>query len=291
MSYLNDPEIKRIVRNALKEDIGKRDITAKLLIPDDKKARAVILAAEEGVICGIEIAGLVFKLLDNSISFRPLVKDGSRVGRGKILARIYGKASSILAAERVALNFLGFLSGIATRASLFVKKVKNYKVKVLDTRKTIPGLRKLEKYAVRVAGGYNHRFNLDEMALIKGNYVLCASGEYRFLGIKNIIQYAKKNKPKNIKLEIEVGSLNEFREALRECPDIIMLDNMKVSDVKKAVWIMRNSKDKAGKVKLEVSGNIDSGNICSYARTGVDFISLGTLTKDIHCLDLSLQVK
>jgi len=288
MSYVNTPKIKDIVKRALAEDIGKGDITVKLLFPKGGKVQAVISADDTGVICGVDIACLVFKLLDNNIRFIPRVKDGARVSKGQIVAKIYGRASSILTGERVALNFLGLLSAIATRTNKFVSKIKGYKVKVMDTRKTIPGLRELEKYAVRVGGGYNHRFGLDEMVLIKENHLMAFSPGCSVWSIKKVIKTVKENKKRNLKLEIEVKNLRELKQALKANPGIVMLDNMSVKQVKKAVA----ARDKLNpKLKIEVSGNIDLRNICTYARTGVDFISSGILTKDVHYLDLSLEVK
>jgi len=276
-------QIKDIVKRALREDIGRGDITTKLLFPKAKIIEAHILAGEKGIVCGMNIARLAFKLQDNNVRFTPQVSDGDRIERGEILARIYGKASSILASERVALNFLGMLSGIATRTACFVNKIRNYGVKIMDTRKTLPGLRELEKYAVKIGGGYNHRFRLDEMVLIKDNYLNALSVVRPASYVEKIIKIIKKKKPKNVKLEIEVKNLREFKEALKAKPDIIMLDNMGVDEIKKAVAIKR-------KMQLEASGNINLKNISDYARSGVDFISLGTLTKDIHSLDLSLEI-
>ncbi len=306
---LKDPEIKDIIRNALAEDIGKVDITTKLLFSRDKKVEAVILAGEKGIVCGIDVAGLVFKLQDKDIKFIPRVKDGDRAKRGKILAKIYGRASSILAGERVALNFVGFLSGIATHTKQLVDKTRKYGIKIMDTRKTIPGLRKLEKYAVRVGSGYNHRFRLDEMILIKDNHARLMGNGLWAMKEAEIIKEIRKKIPPKMKIEIEVSNLNEFKRALKARPDMIMLDNMSVRQVKNAVRIKNKFKPgvsasgKEGRSKaresqagwavpkIEVSGGINLANICAYARTGVDFISLGTLTKDIHCLNSSLVIK
>lgn len=288
-SYAKRLEIKNIIKTALAEDIGKGDITARPLLSKDKKANAVILAGEGGIVCGIHIARMVFKLLDKNAKFIPAVKDGDRIRKGQLMAKIYGKASNILLGERVALNFLGMLSGIATRTRQFVDKVRNCRVKIMDTRKTLPGLRGLEKYAVRVGGGYNHRFRLDEMVLIKDNYLNASCVVSRESCVEKIIKIIKKKKPKNVKLEIEVKNLGEFKEALKAKPDIIMLDNMRIDDIKKAVAIKRRTQNAKRKTQLEASGNINLKNISDYARSGVDFISLGTLTKDVHSLDLSLE--
>ncbi len=305
MNYIKDLKIKQIIKRALAEDIGKDDITTRLLFPKKTKIQAVILAGEAGVICGINIARLIFELLDNNTRFIPRVKDGNQVKKGQILARIYGKASSILSGERVALNFVGLLSGIATRTRQFVNKIKDYRVKIMDTRKTLPGLRELEKYAVKVGGGYNHRFRLDEMVLIKDNHlqVIAYAGSPKVLyrrthrlnaaGLEDSIRKIKKRIPSGMKIEIEAKNLKEFRLALKVNPDIIMLDNMRVGQIKSAVRARDRLKPKPknSKPQIEASGNINLENIRSYARTGINFISLGTLTKDIHSLDLSLETK
>lgn len=288
MNYIKDLKIRQIIKRALSEDIGKGDITNKLLFPKGKKIQAVILAGSRGIVCGLGITRLVFYLKDKDIKFTTKVKDGARVNRGQVLARVGGETSSILSAERVALNFLGLLSGVATRTAEFVNKINNRKVKIMDTRKTIPGLRELQKYAVRIGGGYNHRFRLDEMVLIKDNHLRVSAGSG---SIEGLISKIKKRAPEGIKSEIEVDNLKEFKLALKANPDIIMLDNMKVVDVRKAVVIRRKAQGAKCKTLLEASGNIQLKNIRAYAQTGVDSISLGTLTRDIHSLDLSMEVK
>ena len=285
MSYINNSNINELIKRALAEDIGKGDITVRLFITKAKTVQAVILASSQGIICGIEVARLVFKTQDPKIRFKPRVKDGSQVKKGQIIADINGKASSILTAERVALNFLGLLSGIATRTSAFCRKIKNYKIKIMDTRKTLPGLRELQKYAVKTGGGYNHRFKLDEMVLIKDNHIKVMGNN-----IKNLKSRIKRNMHAGKKIEIEVGNLKEFKVALGANPDIIMLDNMKVACVRKAVIIRRNKQGAAHKTLLEASGSVNINNVRAFARSGVDVISLGTLTKDIKSLDLSLEV-
>ena len=294
MSYAKDSKIKRIIKGALAEDIGSGDVTTKLLFPGNKKIRAEILTKRGGIICGVDIARMVFKALDKNTRFSARVKEGERIRAGQVVAEVCGSVSGILCAERVALNFLGMLSAIATRTSLFVKKIKNSQVRIMDTRKTIPGLRQLQKYAVKIGGGYNHRFRLDEMVLIKDNHLIALCSIPRLEHYREVVEKIKRKKPKDTKLEIEVKNLREFRQALKARPDIIMLDNMKASDVKKAVIIMHKDcvkLSKAYKPLLEVSGSINFENITEFAQTGIDIISLGTLTKDIHCLDLSLEVK
>lgn len=289
MNYVNDREIKSIVKQALKEDIGRSDITTRAVLAGNVKAEAVIVANSKGVICGMDIVKSVFKMFDHRTNIKPLVRDGDIVNKGKALAKLYGFASSILSSERVALNFLGLLSGIATRTEEFARRVRPYKIKILDTRKTLPLLRKLEKYAVKVGGGVNHRLRLDEMVLIKENHLEAA-------GSKDIREMVKKLRMKirqNIKIEVEVRNLKEFKEALCANPDIIMLDNMRPAVIKKAVRLRNSMQPDTTnlKPKLEASGNIGLKNIAVYATTGVDFISLGTLTKDIKSLDVSLEFK
>jgi nicotinate-nucleotide pyrophosphorylase (carboxylating) len=288
VSLGNIRDLSRIVRASLKEDIGKFDITTRLVIPADKKIKAAIKAKQEGVLCGLSIAGSVFKAIEKSIGFRPLACDGEKIKKGQVLAMVYGHAAKILTGERVALNFLSMLSGIATKTRACVEVAKPYKVKILDTRKTLPGLRSLEKYAVRVGGGHNHRLRLDEMVLIKDNHFKVAGDKLWVMGLK-----AKRNKiPPKMKIEVEVGTLRELRQALEIRPDIIMLDNMSMEDVKKAVKIRNTLSPTTYNLlpKLEVSGNITIANIKKYARCGIDFISMGSLTKDVNSLDVSLDI-
>ena len=290
MSYAKHTELKDTIKRALAEDIGRGDITTKALFSHDKYIHAVILAGEEGIICGIDIARLVFKTQNNNVRFISHVKDAERIKKGQALATLYGKASDILPAERTALNFLGLLSGIATRTEKFVNKIKRYKVKIMDTRKTIPGLRQLEKYAVKCGGGYNHRFRLDEMVLIKENHLIASCPGNFISSIPELVNTVKEKKPKGSKLEIEVKNLRELNKALKAEPDIIMLDNMKIDDIKKAVILRNKSQRPKRNTILEASGNINLRNICAYVQTGVDVISLGTLTKDVCSLDLSLEI-
>jgi len=278
MNYAKGLDIKHIIINALREDIGPKDVTTESLIPKNKIAQAVLIAKEKCVVCGLDIAGLVLRLKDKNIKFKPLVKDGDALYKGRILARISGKARSILTAERVALNFLSHLSGIATGTKKFINQVKPYRVKIMDTRKTTPGLRILEKYAVRIGGGYNHRLGLDEMVLIKDNH-------FKIIGkIKNLAKFKRK-----YKVEIEVKNLKEFRQALNLKPDIIMLDNMRPSDIKKAVRI-RNKLTLGSAPKLEVSGGITLNNVKKIASCGVEMISVGALTHSVDSVDISLDL-
>lgn len=284
MNYFSQG-IKDIIKQALREDIGKRDITTTAIIPKHKYAKAILLAKENCVICGLGIAREVFKIHDKKIKFNSQVPDGQKIKKGKIIAYISGRARSILTAERVALNFLSLLSGVATKTRAYSDKVKPYKVKILDTRKTIPALRELEKYAVIIGGGYNHRLRLDEMVLVKDNHIKVARRTPHAASLRNIIEGIRKKVPRGIKLEIEVKNLREFKEVLEIKPDIIMLDNMKVEDIRKAV-ILR----KTAMPKIEVSGNVNLNNVREIAKTGVDMISVGALTHSVKAIDISLEI-
>lgn len=270
---MNYKQIIPLIRKSLKEDIGKTDITTDLLIPEHKLAKASLLAKQDFIVCGLDICGLVFKLKDKKIRFKPKVSEGYSVKKGMVLAKIEGNARNILTAERVALNFLSLLSGIATKTKKYVDAIKPYKVKIMDTRKTIPGLRELQKYAVRIGGGFNHRMKLDEMILIKDNHLKVIDDRLRSIGSARF------------KTEIEVKTIKEFKNALRLKPDIIMLDNMSIKDMKKAVKI-RNYR----LPKLEASGNINLKNIKRVAATGVDMISVGALTHSPEAVDISLEI-
>ncbi len=280
MNYLNSFELKNLVKDALKEDAAARDITTGMFVPGNLEARAQLTAREKMVVCGINIAAKAFKLLDKKLKFKPLIKDGQTAAKGAALALIKGNACAILSAERVALNFLSFLSGTATQTRLFVDAIKPYRTKILDTRKTIPGLRLLQKYAVRCGGGYNHRFALDEMILVKDNHLELIGG------CSNVGRFNSR-----LKTEIEVKSLKELVEALKLKPDIIMLDNMSIKDMKKAVQARDNTQGARHKVLLEASGNISLGNAKKVAATGVDMISIGSLTHSVGSADISLDIK
>jgi nicotinate-nucleotide pyrophosphorylase (carboxylating) len=281
MNYVNSLSLKEIVRAALKEDIGRRDITTTSLVTKEKKVKAVLLAKEAFVACGLQVAALVFNQMDKGIKFSPCVREGEAVKKGKTIAKLSGSARSILSAERVALNFLALLSGIATNTRKFVNAVKPYNPRVLDTRKTIPGLRLLEKYAVRIGGGYNHRYCLDETVMVKDNHLKVIGGIDKL-----------KSLPKNFRSEIEVKNLKELKGALGLRPDIIMLDNMRIPDIRKAVKI--RNKFAFGKFnplpKLEASGGISLKNIKKIASSGVDLISVGSLTHSLDAVDISLEI-
>jgi len=281
MNYSAEPYLAGLLRTALKEDIGKSDVTTESLIPKKMRVKAVLRAKQDCIICGVAIAGLVFKAVDKNIKFNPRVNDGQKIKRNKIIATLYGNARGILSAERVALNFLSLLCGIATETRQYVDKVRPYKVKIVDTRKTIPGLRILEKYAVRIGGGFNHRFSLDEMIIIKDNHLKITGG------------YAKLTKIKHrLLIEAEVNNLKEFKQALKIKPDIIMLDNMDSADIKKAVGMRNNlCANPANPLpKLEASGGITLKNVKQAAACGVDMISIGALTHSLTSVDMALDI-
>ncbi len=272
---MNYKKIKNLINLALKEDIGSGDITTEAVIPKDLKVWAFILAKEEGIIAGLEIAKFVFQTLEPKIIFKKLVKDGNRVKAGEKIAKIYGKSREILTAERTALNFLQRLSGIATLTNEFVQKVKPFKAKILDTRKTTPGLRMLEKYAVRVGGGKNHRLGLWDEILIKGNHI-------DLVGLKEAVKGAK---GLGKKVEVETRNLKEVKEALESGADIIMLDNMDLKMIKEGVKLIGK------RAIIEASGGVNMDNVREIAKTGVDWISVGRLTHSARALDISLRIK
>lgn len=297
MKRLNKDKILLIIRAALREDIGRGDITTNILFPKEKKINAAIVAKQKGVVAGLDVAELTFKALDPRIVFKPLLRDGEEVFHGVVLAYLKGSGKSILTAERTALNFLGKLSGIATTTRSFVKNIIPYPVKIMDTRKTTPNLRFLEKYAVRLGGGDNHRLGLYDQVLIKENHLFLyrlSYGAYRKEICKEVIEKIRKKNPKKTKIEVEVSNLGEFKEALESGPDIIMLDNFDLKNIKKAVKIREDSSAQRGKRSLkpllEVSGGVTLRNVRYIARCGVDRISIGRLTHSAKSLDLSLKI-
>jgi len=270
--------VKKKVEEFLVEDIGFQDITTDNL-QIEKDITADIIAKDRGLLAGIEIARIVMEVIDPGLRFTRLKADGDIVSHGDTIASIGGRASSILKGERVMLNLLQRLSGIATNTHAYVQKLKGTAATLLDTRKTTPGLRAFEKYAVKVGGGKNHRFALYDMVMIKDNHIKLAGS------ISEAVRRIRKNVSPMVRVEVEVSNLEEFMEAIELDVDIIMLDNFSVEKVKEAVKINN------GKKKLEVSGNITLENIREYALTGVDFISSGAVIHSARWLDISLKFR
>ncbi len=271
-----------LIRRAIEEDVNGGDITSRLLFPRPGKAQAVITAKEEGVVAGMMVAMAVFVMRDSKVKFMPLVMDGSRVKPGQQIAYIEADLGSILTAERTALNFLSRLSGIATLTARFVDAVVPYKTRILDTRKTTPGMRLLEKYAVSAGGGSNHRIGLFDQVLIKDNHIAASGNNWDL-----IAEAVKSARKKRIKSEVEVQDITQFRKVLEMGPDIIMLDNMTLKEIKQAVKLRDNGHFE---VKLEVSGGVNLRNIRKFASSGVDLISIGALTHSAKAIDFSLEI-
>jgi len=274
-------QIEEIVDRALAEDLGGGDVTTEALISEDKQGKASIVVKQEGILAGADVARRVFQTVDPELRVDILMKDGAQVKPGSIIARVQGRAASILKAERVGLNFLQMLSGIASETNRYVRAVDGLPVRIMDTRKTTPGLRALEKYAVKLGGGKNHRMNLADGILIKDNHIaeLRSSG----LGLKEILDRARARAPRRLKVEIEVQTVPEAQEAAGVGADIIMLDNMSSRDMRRAV------KSIHGRALIEASGGITLDKVRAVAETGVDFISVGALTHSAKALDISLE--
>lgn len=271
--------VEEAVRAALLEDLGRAgDITTYATIAPEATAKAVMSSREEGVVAGMALAEAAFRLVDPTVRFKALVKDGDRLKKGTVLARVSGNARAILTAERTALNYLMHLAGIATHTSRYAAAIAHTKAKVTCTRKTIPGLRALEKYAVRCGGGSNHRYGLDDAILIKDNHIAVAGG------VGEAVRAARAYAGHLVKLEVEVTSLAELKTALKEKPDVILLDNMAPKTLEKAVEIA------AGTVVLEASGGIALDTVAAVAETGVDYISTSKITMAAPTLDIGLDV-
>jgi nicotinate-nucleotide pyrophosphorylase (carboxylating) len=276
-------QIESIIDQALAEDSGCGDITTEALILPELRGRASIVVKANGILAGIEVARAVFRRVDPSLQFEILIPERSKVKPGNVIARVEGGVASILKAERVALNFLQRLSGIASETHRYVEAIKGRNVRIMDTRKTAPGLRFLEKYAVRVGGGYNHRLHLGDGVLIKDNHlaVLRSQG----MSLNEIIAEARQKAPHNLEVEVEVRTVGEAMEATDAGADIIMLDNMSLEEMRRAVELIE------GRALLEASGGITLDNVRRVAETGVDFISIGALTHSAKALDISLEME
>lgn len=278
----NTPQVEQLIDQALAEDLGQGDVTTEALIPKAQQGRASIVAKARGILAGVEVAKQVFLKADPELKLAILIEDGAEVKPGDIVTKIEGRVASILKAERVALNFLQRLSGIASETGHYVQAVKGLPVQITDTRKTTPGLRTLEKYAVRVGGGKNHRMHLGDGILIKDNHLaaLCHQG----LSIKEIVTKARQKASPKLKIEVEVKTPQEAVEAAEAGADIIMLDNMGLEDMRQAVQLIR------GRALIEASGGITLDRVRAVAETGVDLISIGALTHSAKALDISLEL-
>jgi nicotinate-nucleotide pyrophosphorylase (carboxylating) len=271
--------IRRLIQIALEEDIGTGDVTTTAVLTGAEAGKAKAIAKADIVIAGIDVFRETFLFLDNSMQFTGCCEDGHRVEKGGVLTEISGLLGSLLTAERVALNLFQRMCGIATFTRRYVDEIKGTRAKILDTRKTAPGLRCLDKYAVRIGGGFNHRFGLYDGVLIKDNHIAVAGG------ISQALDRVRGRFPHTLKVEIEVKNLQEVEEALISGADVIMLDNMTIEDMRKAVASVN------GKVPLEASGNVTLANVRQIAETGVDFVSVGALTHSVPASDISLMIE
>ncbi|MBE6835707.1 MAG: carboxylating nicotinate-nucleotide diphosphorylase [Ruminococcaceae bacterium] len=267
-----------IIKRSLAEDINYVDVATDYLIPENQRDKAYLLAKQDGVICGLEIAMRVFTLLDDTFSFVLHFKDGDSVKKGDVIAEYEGKTVFLLKGERTALNLLQQLSGVATATAKAVEGVKGTKAQITDTRKTVPTLRALQKYAVTCGGGKNHRFNLSDAAMLKDNHIDAGGG------IKNAVASLKKKIGHTVKIEVETRNIDEVKEALDAGADIIMLDNMSLEEMKTAVEVIN------GRALAEASGGITPENVREVAETGVDIISLGAITHSVKAMDISMKM-
>jgi len=271
--------IRKLIWNALREDIGVGDVTSNAILTGEENGAARTIAKSELVVAGGDVFRETFRQVDPNLTFTILAAEGQEVGPGTLLAEISGSLKSILIAERTALNLLQRMCGIATATRAFVRAVAGTEARILDTRKTAPGLRFLDKYAVRIGGGQNHRFALYDGVLIKDNHIAAAGG------ITEAVRRARRGVAHTLKIEVEVRNLAELEEAIAAGADVIMLDNMSTDDMKTAVAAS------AGKVPLEASGNVTLDNVRAIAETGVNFISVGALTHSVQAADISLLIQ
>lgn len=278
-----EKQIDEDIDRALEEDLGHGDRTTDALINEEWQGKAEFLVKAEGVLAGIEVARRVFLKVDTGIAMQVAISDGNKIRPGDIAASLEGRLASILKGERTALNFLQRLSGIASETARYVVAVQGLPVKILDTRKTTPGLRLLEKYAVRMGGGQNHRMNLGDGILIKDNHLEALYS--RGFKLKDAILKARQNSPGHLPVEVEAKTMEEVVQAVEAGTDIIMLDNMSVEMMKQAVGMVN------GRALIEASGNINLNNVRTVAETGVNFISVGALTHSVKALDISLEFK
>ncbi|GET30122.1 carboxylating nicotinate-nucleotide diphosphorylase [Prolixibacter sp. SD074] len=278
MSTLNFDVIDPIIEYALKEDIADGDITTNAVIPGEMQTTATMTAKADGVVAGLPVAEKVFCKLNTNIEWTTYIEDGSFVNKGDVLVQVKGSFRALLTGERLALNFLQRMSGIATETSRYVKAIRGYKTEILDTRKTVPGLRLLDKYAVKMGGGTNHRIGLYDMVMIKDNHIKVAGG------ITEAVKAIRPTTAAGVKIEVETTNLNEVEEAIAAGADIIMLDNMDNETMKRGVELIK------GRAKVEASGNMTLERVKDVAASGVDFISIGALTHSVKALDISMNI-
>jgi nicotinate-nucleotide pyrophosphorylase (carboxylating) len=280
---LHPAHLRRLAENALMEDEAWHDVTTEAVVPPEQTGRGVIVAKVEGVLAGLPMAEAVFKAVDPSLVWRPLASEGTHLSPGQAVAEVEGPLAAILRSERVALNYLTHLSGVATATARLVEAIAGTTCRLRDTRKTTPGLRTLEKYAVRVGGGENHRFTLADAVLIKDNHL--ASLRARGLGIADAVRLTREAAPPEMRVQIEVTSVEEAREALAAGAHELLLDNMPPEEMRQVVDLAK------GKAVLEASGGITLANARRVAETGVDYISVGAITHSAPALDLSLELE
>jgi nicotinate-nucleotide pyrophosphorylase (carboxylating) len=271
------------VRRALEEDMPWGDLTTETLVPEESQTTGRFLIKERGVICGLGVAALVFEQLDPSLRFESAVRDGARVAPGDIVAEVRGRARAILMGERTALNLMQRMSGIATTTARYVDAIEGTGATIVDTRKTVPGLRLLDKYAVRCGGGSNHRFSLSDGVLVKDNHLAVIQEGCRDSLVAGL-QAARRSIPHTVKIEVEVDRLDQIESALAAGADIVLLDNMAPVELRQAVERI------AGRAVTEASGGITLENVCAVARSGVNLISVGALTHSVRALDISLDL-
>jgi len=279
MTGLDPIYLEPLVNAALAEDVGSGDITTSVTVPEAASSAGEVIAKQQGVLCGQDVAWTVFSALHCGNAYEVRVRDGTRLSQGDVIASVSGDARGILTGERVALNFLQRMSGIATLTARYVDLVSHTKARIVDTRKTTPCLRRLEKYAVTVGGGFNHRFGLSDGILIKDNHIAIAGG------VRKAVEAAKARAPHTLRIEVEVTDLAMLAEAIDSSADAVMLDNMPLEMMREAVKLA------GGRVLLEASGGVNDGNVALIAETGVDLISVGALTHSAPALDISLDIR
>lgn len=277
-SLLEEESVAALIQRAFQEDLGSGDVTTNAIVEEDNRSEAVWISREEGILTGLDLARAVFQKLDPAISWQANFVDGDAIQEGAKIVAFRGRTRALLSGERIALNFVQRLSGIATLTNQFVRAVEDFPARILDTRKTVPGFRLLDKYAVKAGGAVNHRMGLYDLAMIKDNHIIAAGG------IENAVAAVRRSKP-DIRIEVETTTRKEVQEALDAGADIIMLDNMSNELMKQAVRLID------GRAETEASGNVNLASVKQIAETGVDFISIGALTHSVKAFDISQKIK